>query len=862
MDRQTGSFIQNTLLSNFRMKRIAFYCSLLLFLFSNRALAQQTLDFNRDIRPLLSENCFFCHGQDGNQREADLRLDQARSALDSGAIVPGDSEASSLIERIDSDDPDFIMPPPEANRQLSPEQKKRLRQWIDEGGKYEKHWAFSAPQRPTPPSTKLNDWAKNPIDQFVLSKLESRGLSPSPQADRSTLIKRLSIDLLGLPPTIEEVDAFVSDPDPAAYEKLVDRMLANPHYGERLALPWLDAARYSDSNGFQQDGDTWQWIWRDWVVRAINDDLPFDQFTIWQVAGDLLPDATPDQKIASGFNRNHMLNGEGGAIAEEQRFVNLFDRVDTTSTTWLGLTMACAQCHDHKYDPVTQKDYYQFLDAFNRVPESGTPQRQSSRIRVGKPFLELPTAENKKHIAALEKKISDLQSACDSATDLAYTAWKLGINSDGDASDLTGLPAGLVAIFKIEDAARSDGQKTSLETGLRKHFESTALKQFAKKVPAMVERNKIKQQLSNYRGDQIPRVMIMSDDKPRKSHILARGEYLKPGKEVSFNTPAFLPPLPKGAPKNRLGLAQWLVAPENPLVARVQMNRVWQYFLGASIVNSPENLGVQSEFPIHRDLLDWLAVEFRTGGWSMKRMNRLILTSATYQQSSRVTPDHLTKDPGNQFYGRASRFRMPSMILRDWALASSDLLVQRVGGPPVYPYQPDNVWEPLAITKERDFTYPASAGEDLYRRSLYTFWRRTVGPANMFDASNRQACRVRNSETSTPLHALTTLNDPTWVEAARCLAASSLQHAKSLEPQLVYAFRKVLCRTPTTKDLQRLSRAHQKQLEIYQSDETAALALLSIGQAKRNTELQAPQHAAMTAVCLALLNLDEALTRE
>ena len=844
------------------MKRIAFYCSLILFLFSNRALAQQTLDFNRDIRPLLSENCFFCHGQDGNQREADLRLDQARSALDSGAIVPGDSEASSLIERINSDDPDFIMPPPDANRQLSPEQKKRLRQWIDEGGKYEKHWAFSAPQRPTPPSTKLNDWAKNPIDQFVLSKLESHGLHPSPQADRSTLIKRLSIDLLGLPPTIEEVDAFVSDPDPAAYEKLVDRMLANPHYGERLALPWLDAARYSDSNGFQQDGDTWQWIWRDWVVRAINDDLPFDQFTIWQVAGDLLPDATPDQKIASGFNRNHMLNGEGGAIAEEQRFVNLFDRVDTTSTTWLGLTMACAQCHDHKYDPVTQKDYYQFLDAFNRVPESGTPQRQSSRIRVGKPFLELPTAENKKHIAELEKKISDLQSACDSAADLAYTAWKIGINGDGNASDLTGLPAGLVAILKIEEAARSDEQKTSLETGLRKHFETTALKQFAKKVPAMVERDKIKQQLSNYRGDQIPRVMIMSDDKPRKSHILARGEYLKPGKEVSFNTPAFLPPLPKGAPKNRLGLAQWLVAPENPLVARVQMNRVWQYFLGASIVNSPENLGVQSEFPIHRDLLDWLAVEFRTGGWSMKRMNRLILTSATYQQSSRVTPDHLTKDPGNQFYGRAGRFRMPSMILRDWALASSDLLVQRVGGPPVYPYQPDNVWEPLAITKERDFTYPASTGADLYRRSLYTFWRRTVGPANMFDASNRQACRVRNSETSTPLHALTTLNDPTWVEAARCLAESSLQHAKSLEPQLVYAFRKVLCRTPTAKDLQRLSRAHQKQLEIYQSDETAALALLSIGQAKRNTDLQAPQHAAMTAVCLALLNLDEALTRE
>ncbi|MDG2012559.1 MAG: PSD1 and planctomycete cytochrome C domain-containing protein [Pirellulaceae bacterium] len=844
------------------MKRIAFFCSLLLILLGEPTLAQQSLDFNRDIRPILSENCFFCHGQDGNQRKADLRLDQSQAARDAAAIVPGDAEASSLVERIESDDADFIMPPPDSNRHLSPEQKEQLRRWIDEGGKYEKHWAFTAPQRPSLPEIKQTDWIKNPIDQFVLAQLEARGLSPSPRADRSTLIKRLSVDLLGLPPTIEQVNAFVSDPDPQAYEKLVDRMLANPHYGERLALPWLDAARYSDSNGFQQDGDTWQWIWRDWVVRAINEDLPFDQFTIWQIAGDLLPDPTQDQKIASGFNRNHMLNGEGGAIAEEQRFVNLFDRVDTTSTTWLGLTMACAQCHDHKYDPVTQKDYYQFLDAFNRVPESGTPQRQSSRIRVGKPFLELPTAENKRHMTELEKKISELQPACDSAADLSFAAWKIGINSDGDASDLTGLPAASVAILKIEEAARSGEQKKSLETDLRKHFETTAFKQIAKNVPEIAEQKKFKQQLSNYRGDQIPRVMIMSDDKPRKTHILERGEYLKPSGEVRFNTPAFLPPLPEGAPKNRLGLAQWMVSPENPLVARVHMNRVWQYFLGAGIVNSPENLGVQSEFPIHRDLLDWLAVEFRTGGWSMKRMNRLILTSATYQQSSRVTSDHLAKDPGNQFYGRASRFRMPSMILRDWALASSDLLVEQVGGPPVYPYQPDNVWEPLAITKERDFTYPASDGTDLYRRSLYTFWRRTVGPANMFDASDRQACRVRNTETSTPLHALTTLNDPTWVEAARCLAALSLQHAPALRPQLVYAFQKVLCRTPTADDLMRLSHAYEKQLEIFQDDESAALALLSIGQQERDIDLQAPQHAAMTAVCLALLNLDEALTRE
>ena len=380
-------------------------CAILSTLESGAHAESPALDFNRDIRPILAENCFYCHGQDANKRQAELRLDVRDAAIEAGAIVPKDPRRSELVARINATDPEELMPPPKSNRRLTPEQKKRLERWIEEGANYATHWAFVAPERPADARREGHQWVRNPIDRFVLAKLEAGGMSPSPEADRATLIKRLSIDLTGLPPTPEEVDAFVADTDPKAYEKLVDRLLASPHYGERMALPWLDAARYADSNGFQQDGDTWQWIWRDWLVKALNDDMPFDQFTIRLLAGDLLPGATTEDKIASGFNRNHLLNGEGGAIAEEQRFVNLFDRIDTTATTWLGLTMACAQCHDHKYDPITQKDYYSLLDAFNRVPESGTPQFFSSRIRVAAPFVELPTEENKARIAELEAKL-------------------------------------------------------------------------------------------------------------------------------------------------------------------------------------------------------------------------------------------------------------------------------------------------------------------------------------------------------------------------------------------------------------------------------------------------------------------------
>ena len=759
-------------------------------------------------------------------------------------------------------DPDVQMPPPKSNRKLSPEQKAMLERWINEGANYAPHWSFVAPVKPNLPDVKNAGWVRNAIDQFVLAKLETEGIAPSPEADRATLLKRLYIDLAGLPPSPSEIDAFVGDSDPQAYEKRVEQLLNSEHYGERMALSWLDAARYADSNGFQQDGDTWQWIWRDWVVRALNQNLPFDQFTIWQLAGDLLPDATTDQKIASGFNRNHLLNGEGGAIAEEQRFVVLFDRIDTTATTWLGLTVACAQCHDHKYDPISQKDYYRFLDLFNRVPESGVPEYISSRIRVASPYLELPTEENKLKFAEFEAKIAEFEKEAAPLLDAAYFGWRAAVLASDKPNETKGLSESLSKLLAKPDAERSEDEKKQVESDLRKHFEEKVRPSLNDKLPVLNRIIDQRNQLNAYRADHLPRVMIMSDSRPRESNVLSRGEYLKPEEKVTFETPNFLPPMLAGAPRNRLGFAQWLVSPEHPLTARVQVNRMWQHFFGLGIVKTAEDFGVQSEYPIHLPLLDWLSVNFRESGWDMKAMTRLIVNSATYKQSSKVSPAIRSIDIENRLFARSSRFRMPSMILRDWALAASNLLDKRIAGKPVYPYQPDAIWESLAITKERDFTYPASAGQDLYRRSLYTFWRRTVGPANMFDASNRQTCRVRSSLTSTPLHALTTLNDPTWVEAARVLAQNGMHHSANQEDQLRFAFRNILCRTPSDSEMGMLQKALQKQRELFIADLPGAEAFIATGIATRDKSLDVVSHAALSAVCLAIINLDESLTRE
>jgi hypothetical protein len=937
------------------------------------ALYGEPLNFNRDVRPILSENCFYCHGVDGNKREAGLRLDVREDALAMEAIVPGSLEDSEMYYRIHSEDEDEIMPPPESNRILSAEQKKILERWINEGAQYEQHWAFVAPLKKQVPQVRKRNWVHNPIDGFILSELERRNLEPSPEAKKEVLIKRLYADLIGLPPSPEEVDTYMNDTSSDAYGKVVDHLLASPHYGERMAMEWLDAARYADSNGFQFDGETYQWMWRDWVVKALNDDMPFDLFTIWQLAGDLLPHATIDQKIASGFNRNHLNNGEGGAIPEEQRFVILFDRMDVTTTTWLGLTMACAQCHDHKYDPITARDYYGMMDAFNHVSESGRPGQQSKRVRVAAPFIELPTEENKVKIKEFEDRIARLRHQSNgnlevdekaqplpsrsgpvrarfvrvtnntpkgvlhlAEVEIYHAGKNLALSSKASQSSLYGDASADLAIDGNTDGAfgkksvshtnnetkpwleidlgaekeidrikiynRRDRLESRLkdflvvaydekrqpvwakrgeaapmplwDVGLPTSFEEFTQEQ-NRSLQTFIEQNdpkkieafkkqikKLEKQFSNYKGDQVPKAMVMNDAKKRKTHILNRGEYLNKGEEVSFATPAFLPPMQEGLPKNRLGLAKWLVSRDNPLTSRVQVNRMWQRFFGVGLVKTSEDLGVQSEYPIHRDLLDWLAIQFQDLGWSQKKMHRLIVTSSAYRQSSRMNAWHRENDPDNRLVSRASRFRMPSMVLRDWALASSGLLAKRVGGTPVYPYQPEKVWEALAVDKKRNFDYPKSEGDDLYRRSLYTFWRRTIGPVNMFDSSNRQACRVKPGQTSTPLHALTTLNDPTWVETSRVLAQKVMDEKEALDERLQYAFRLVTAGRASSLNLEILGDIYEEQLKNFKENPNEAKQLLSVGESKRDEQFSLAEHAALTTTCLGILNLDQALSRE
>ncbi|MEY5006300.1 MAG: hypothetical protein RI969_1388 [Verrucomicrobiota bacterium] len=812
------------------------------------------VDYNEDVRPILSENCFYCHGPDGNKRKAKLRLDVREAALEKKAFVPGDAEASELIKRLVSTDSDEVMPPPDSHRTISAAQKEILRRWIAEGAEYKQHWAYVTPVRPALPA----NGEKHPVDAFVAEKLAKAGLTLSPEAPRATLLRRLSLDLTGLPPTPEETAAFLADQSPDAYEKQVDRLMASPHYGERMALPWLDAARYADSNGFQQDGDTFQWVWRDWLVKNLNADKPFDRLSAEMLAGDLLPGAGPEEKIATAFNRNHILNGEGGNIPEEQRFVSLFDRVESTTTTWLGLTVACAQCHDHKYDPITQKDYYQWLDAFNQVKERGTPSGGPtqtggrSRFRLDGAVIEAPSPEQAAELAKLQADFDRLNKDFSAHQTKAFEAWLARPTKDKGM-----LPK------EVEALLAPDKKRTAAETKkLREHYNKNVFAEDRKKIPALQQIDKAKMLLDGYRSDILPRVMVMNDEQRRDTHVLDRGAYLSKKEKVTFDAPGFLPPLPKDAPKNRLGLAQWLFRPEHPLTARVQVNRQWQHFFGFGIVRTSEDLGVQSDRPTHQELLDWLSVEFRESGWKTKALQRLIVTSKTYRQSSRVTKEHLQKDPENRLLARAPRLRLPSLILRDVALSASGLLAPKVGGVPVYPYLPDSPWESLAITKERDFTYPQSKGADLYRRSLYTFWRRTIAPVNMFDSSARQTCRVRTAVTSSPLHALTMLNDPTWVEAARVLAQRVTKEQPTDEARLARAFALVLGRAPAGAEPTLLAKMLANQRAVYAADAKAADALLAVGESPRDAAIPAAEHAALTATCLALYNLDAAVTRD
>jgi hypothetical protein len=804
-----------------------------------------SVDYGRDIRPILAENCFYCHGQDASKRKAKMRLDTFDGQRGkSGIIIPGRPDDSELIKRIVTADNDDLMPPADSHRALKDGQKQLLRRWIAEGAPFDSHWAFATPSRPAEPAVRNAAWPRNPIDRFVLAKLEAVGLPPSPEASKEALIRRLSLDLTGLPPTTEEIDAFLADSSSTAYERVVDRLLASPHYGERMALPWLDASRYADSNGFQQDGDTFQWVWRDWVVQAFNDDMPFDRFISWQIAGDLLPEATREQKLATAFNRNGLLNGEGGNIPEEQRYVLLFDRVDTTATNFLGLTMACAQCHDHKYDPITQRDYYAMLSAFNNVPENGTAGRITQKIRSADPLLDMASEEQKKR----KEEISHQISAAREALKQAQADWEEHAAGDDGIGDQ--------AVLDVLRRCR-DFSDMGAASKLKQYFEDKVANTLpGKPLQALRDREG---QLEAQRDD-YPMVMVMSDAKPRETHVLERGNYTMPKDKVEFDVPSFLPQLPADAPHNRLGLARWLVAKEQPLTPRVMVNRMWQTLFGIGLVKTSEDFGVQGEAPLHRALLDWLAVELRDGGWDMKHLYRLIVNSATYRQASVVTPSVLERDPENRLFARAPRFRLSSLLIRDQALMASGLLVPALGGKPVYPYQPKDIWDSLAITKERDFTYPQSSGDGLYRRSLYTFWRRTVAPADLFDASSRNTCKVRTAITSTPLHALTTLNDPTYVEAARALAQKVMGVAP--DTRLATAFRRVLGRWPDDQERQILARSLARQHQRFAADRPGAEAFIAVGASKRDPALDAVDLAAHAMVCLGILNLDEALSRQ
>jgi hypothetical protein len=996
---------------------------------ADSASAPNSINYSRDIEPILADTCYHCHGPDGNQRKADLRLDQQDSTLavhdHHVAIVPGDVHKSELVTRIRSSDPDEKMPPPKSNRSLTPRQIDLLEQWVAQGATWGKHWAYEMPRQAELPAVKDTAWCRNAIDRFVLARLEQEGLRPSPEASKEKLIRRVTFDLIGLPPTLEEIDAFVKDTNPDAYEKVVDRLLASPHYGERQAREWLDAARYADSNGFQEDRTRTMWPWRDWVVKAMNDNMPYDEFVVEQIAGDQMPNATMPQKLASGFNRNHMLNGEGGRIPEESRVDYVIDRVNTTSTVFLGLTLACTQCHDHKYDPFTQKEYYQLFSYFNNLPETGSVDAGGN----AKPVMKLKSPDDEKSLAELSDKAKSAELALNDALprinaaepewEKTYTpsaTWTIAVPqsmksangatfthlADGSVlvggkspvtdvheltihTDLTGIrsirleaipddslphggpgrspdtgnfvltkfeadavsavkpdelkkvafasseatysqqgfdPNAAIgkdskpgwAIFKAPDrknlsaiftAAEPIGFPGGTELRLRFNYESKANKEHTmgrfrlSLTTGVPTPDAVTEALAVDRADRtpkqkaainaffrthysdefktlsdaataakektaeyektLPEVMVMEDmPKPRDTHVLIRGSWDKPGPSVTPGVPAMLHPMPSDAPNNRLGLARWIVDPSNPLTARVTVNRYWQSFFGIGIVKTPEDFGVQGEKPSHPKLLDWLAVEFLQHGWNVKAIHRLIVTSATYRQSSHETPELIDRDPDNRLLARGPRHRLSAFELRDQALAVSGLLVDRVGGPPVFPYQPPNLWEEFSFGKIK---YVQDHGDKLYRRSLYTYWRRTVQPTMMFDTASRQVCTVRRSLTNTPLQSLILMNETGYVEAARVLAQKLLEEKEATNAsRIVEAFRRCTGRAPADHELTILTETLRRLQSQYAAAKADATKLINTGESPLNEKLNAQDLAAYTTLVNAIMNLDETLT--
>lgn len=757
-----------------------------------RAHGQATTEFNHEIRPILSNACFKCHGPDKETRHAELRLDVHDESLD----------WSSVVRRISSNDPDEVMPPPDSGLLLAPVERKTLKRWIEAGAPYAAHWAFVPPQKTNPPVVKQTDWPRQAIDHFILARLEQEGLRPSVEANRSTIIRRLSFDLTGLPPTPEEVAEFQADDSANAVESLVDRLLSFPHFGERMAQVWLDLARYADSDGYHDDTTRSMWRYRDYVIESFNRNKPFDQFTVEQLAGDLLPNATVEQKIGSAFHRNGPTSSEGGADAKEYAVRYAVDRVNTTARTWLGVTLECAECHDHKYDPIATREFYQMFAFFNQVPEN--PLQRDLQVP---PIMAAPTREQEEQLAAMSDIVQSLESEA--------------------------------------NAAGSD--PASLEVS-KQNFEAA------------------KKRLEEFAAS-FPQLRVMADVLERRpTFVLVRGDFRSLGEEVQPGVPTALGTLPSDMKADRLALARWVTDRNNPLTARVMVNRLWQMVFGVGLVKTSGEFGSQGDRPSHPELLDFLAVEFMEGGWDVKHILRLIVTSATYRQSSHVSAELLERDPENRLLARGPRFRLSAEFIRDNALAISGLLDRDrpPGGPSVKPYQPGDLWREFSYGDSPDKSYVRDKGSELYRRGIYTFWKRSVLHPGLaiFDAPNREVCTAERSRTNTPLQAFLLLNDETYIEAARVFAERVMKSHSAFDERLRYAFLLAVARPPTEQESKLLQELFDEMLSEFQADEAAATALLAIGDAPRAADLLPAEHAAWTCVANAILNFDQTLTKE
>lgn len=730
------------------------------------------VDFNFHVKPILSDRCFKCHGPDPNTREGGLALHTAEFAFgalskdhDRFALVPGQPDSSTLIQRIFTEDSDDIMPPPESNLTLTAREKEILKKWVAQGAEWKKHWAFTKPADPLVPENQ-SEWGINEIDQFIQVKMSERGFKPSEQESPEKLIRRVTFDLTGLPPTTEMIESYVAEPSSEAYEKVVDQLLASPAFGERMAIDWMELARYADTHGYQDDFERIAWPWRDWVIHAFNKNLPYDEFVSWQLAGDLMPNPTMEMVVATSFNRNHKITAEGGVIPEEYRTEYVADRSQTVGTAFLGLTMECSRCHDHKYDPITQKDYFSLFAFFNNIPEVGLI--------------------NMNQLAA-EPKIEISQQDIDEVL-----------------------------------------------TFINNRNESPA----------------------------IPLMVMQEMDQPRKTHILNRGVYDQPTDEVLPDTPPAILGYKDEYQRDRLGLAKWLFDEDNPLTARVAVNRLWQQVFGKGIVSTANDFGNQGALPTHPALLDYLALKYQREGWNTKAMLKYMVMSATYQQSSKVTEEMQQRDPENLYLARAPRLRLTAEMIRDQALAVSGLLNREIGGPSVKPYQPEGLWkETTGGGGGSTARYEIDSGNLVYRRSLYTFWKRTVPPPSMmtFDASSRDLCTVQRQQTSTPLQALVLLNDPQIVEASRVLAQNAIAVNEASEAVIESMFYQVTSRVPSQNEVQLLQEYFEHEKLAFEDNPDRAKEYLAIG--RYETANPSPDLAAYALVANAILNLDEAVTR-